>query len=97
MPKMALVLTGESAAAAHVEQGDVYYFAGNYDRALEEYGEAIRLNPQYAIAYRTRRNQPYRGDTENQSHRERSARWDWFKIEVLEDFYADSGPLSGPP
>jgi tetratricopeptide (TPR) repeat protein len=53
MPRMARVLSG---ATAHVEQGDAYYFKGNYDQALEEYDEAVRLYPAYAAAWARRGN-----------------------------------------
>ena len=38
----------------HHEQGRKLYFRGRYDEAIEEYTEAIRLNPEYASAYMNR-------------------------------------------
>src|SRR5882757_8265486 len=35
-------------------RGNAYYGKGNYDRAIEDYGEAIRLDPKYATAYNNR-------------------------------------------
>lgn len=41
-------------AAAHLERGNVYALKGDYDRAIADYSQAIKLDPTYAKAYYNR-------------------------------------------
>ena len=41
----------EGTAEWHFDQGQIFTQQGRYNEAIEEYDEAIRLNPQYAEAY----------------------------------------------
>ena len=41
----------EKQAEKHFKEGFAYQDQGNLDRALEEYGKAIQLNPDYIEAY----------------------------------------------
>ncbi len=44
----------KGTAEWHLEQGNNFLQQGRYDEAIEEYTEAIRLDPQYALAYHNR-------------------------------------------
>jgi len=47
--------TGDAEAAArYIERGDAYIEKKNYDRAIADYSEAIRLNPNDDAAYKKR-------------------------------------------
>ena len=50
----ALLLAGCGSPADPVEKGDGYLAQGEHQRAIEQYGEAIRLDPQDAVAYNQR-------------------------------------------
>jgi len=39
--------------SAYQQRGAVYYWKGEYDKAIEDYTEVIRLGPNYALAYRS--------------------------------------------
>ena len=43
-------------AIAYYNRANAYYGAGDLDRAIEDYGAAIRLNPSYASAFSNRGN-----------------------------------------
>ena len=43
-----------SLAVAYNDRGYAYDDKGEYDRAIQDYGEAIRLNPDFAFAYNNR-------------------------------------------
>jgi len=45
---------GKDVAWAFQNRGIVYKNKGQYDRAIEDYNQAIRLNPNYAIAFYNR-------------------------------------------
>jgi len=42
------------AADAFYDSGKLYHIDGQHELAIQDYTEAIRLDPQYAIAYRGR-------------------------------------------
>ena len=41
----------EEEARAYLDRGFAYYEKGDYDLAIEDYTEAIRLRPEYASFY----------------------------------------------
>jgi len=43
-------------AAAYLERGRGYAAKGDYDQAVEQYNEALKLDPKYAVAYNNRGN-----------------------------------------
>ncbi len=43
-------------AVAYANRGNAYEKKGEYDRAIADYEQAIRLNPRYALAYSGRGN-----------------------------------------
>jgi tetratricopeptide (TPR) repeat protein len=44
----------QNNAASYSKRGTVYYNLGQYQRAIEDYSEAIRLKPDYSLAYYNR-------------------------------------------
>src|SRR5262249_47726363 len=46
--------TGDDRTLAHDWRGHAYYGKGDYDRAIRDLDEAIRLDPKMAEAYNTR-------------------------------------------
>jgi tetratricopeptide (TPR) repeat protein len=44
----------QNLVAAFTYRGNAYFGKGQYDRAIEDYDQAIRLNPNYAEAYNNR-------------------------------------------
>ena len=49
-----LAACGSSPAIEHYDRGYEYLQQGNFDLAIEEYTEAIALDPQFASAYNNR-------------------------------------------
>ncbi|MEX1083986.1 MAG: tetratricopeptide repeat protein, partial [Xanthobacteraceae bacterium] len=43
--------TGKKLAVAFYNRGIAYYYKKEYDRAIEDYSQAIRLDPKYAAAF----------------------------------------------
>ena len=51
------VIKADSRAAwAYFKRGNAYQVRGELDRAIADYGEAIVLGPQFALAYNNRGN-----------------------------------------
>ena len=48
--------TAKNSAIAHHERGLAYRSKGDFDRAIADYSEAIRLDPKLAAAYNNRGN-----------------------------------------
>ena len=46
----------EAMAAAYYKRGNAYSNKGNAERAIEDYGQAIRLKPDYVAAFHNRAN-----------------------------------------
>jgi tetratricopeptide (TPR) repeat protein len=46
--------TANDRAIAYYNRGNAYYFKGDYDRAIADYGEAVWLNPGFSYAYANR-------------------------------------------
>ena len=44
-------LSDEDIAEALYKRGDAYYYRGEYDRAIEDFTRALRLQPDYAAIY----------------------------------------------
>ena len=51
--------TKENIDTAYYKRGNAYSHKGEYDRAIEDFGKAIALNPKYAKAYINRGNAYY--------------------------------------
>ena len=47
-------ITDPTDAEAYVDRGDELYNQGDYQAAISDYDEAIRINPEYAKAYGNR-------------------------------------------
>src|SRR5229473_2079324 len=47
---------GHNLAIVFNNRGNAHYGKGEYDRAVADYSEAIRLDPKYAAAYNARGN-----------------------------------------
>jgi tetratricopeptide (TPR) repeat protein len=47
---------GRDLATLYNNRGSAWYDKGDYDRAIADYAEAIRLNPKYALAFNNRGN-----------------------------------------
>jgi lipoprotein NlpI len=60
-------LSKEDLAAAYNNRGIAYGAKGDQDRAIQDYNEAIRLNPNDAVAYNNRGN-AYRRDKGDSDH-----------------------------
>ena len=45
-----------TSAEAYVDRGNEFYDQGDYQAAISDYDEAIRVNPEYAEAYSKRGN-----------------------------------------
>ena len=72
------VLSACNDAAAYNSRGIAYYNKGDNDRAIADYNEALRLDPNYAAAYLGRGNAYYlKGDYAR-------ARADWEKALQLD-------------
>ncbi len=54
MPEQSGQLSGADLAAAYNNRGTVYDEKGEYDRAIADYGQALRLKPDYPHAYKNR-------------------------------------------
>jgi tetratricopeptide (TPR) repeat protein len=54
--RIAQHLLGEEPTPAYLARGIAYFDLGDYQRAIEDYDEAIRLDPQDAVAYYNRGN-----------------------------------------
>src|SRR5215470_2813397 len=47
-------LSNDQLVAAYSGRGNAYHVKKDYERAIQDYGEAIRINPKYARAYSDR-------------------------------------------
>ena len=67
---------------AYNNRGLAYYYKGDYDRAIQDYDEAIRLNPNFAPAYYNR------GLACRQKSQKKQAIADFRKVlELTDDLY----------
>jgi len=46
-----LLAKGQNDAEAYEKRGNAYYIPGDYDRAISDFDQAIRVNPNDAFAY----------------------------------------------
>ena len=49
-----LVACDSSSSTTYLERGNDYFEQGDYQKSIEQYDEAIRIDPRYAIAYHKR-------------------------------------------
>lgn len=46
--------SNENLSASYNRRGNVYFNKGNYDQAIQDYNQAIRLNPEFGFAFNNR-------------------------------------------
>jgi lipoprotein NlpI len=70
--------THEALAVAFYNRGNAFKAKGEYDRAIQDYGQAIRLNPNYAAAFNNR------GTAYNLKKQYKRAIWNFDQAIVLD-------------